>query len=216
MDRRSRAKHRPRQEPIEVLEDLLRCRPRGLVGITLGGSEHEFPPARFEQLYATAREHGLRLSVHAGEALGPQSVWDALRILGAERIGHGIRSIEDPELVAHLAEQGVPLEVCPTSNIRTGVCRDYPDHPLPSLLKAGVPVTLNTDDPTFFRTTLVDECLHARDMGISEADIIAISANGFSARVHAGKIENGSSSDQFDRLPRSSAATSSRPTSAPS
>ena len=162
-----------------ILEDLLRCRPRGLVGITLGGSEHEFPPARFEPLYATAREHGLRLSVHAGEALGPQSVWDALRILGAERIGHGIRSIEDPELVAHLAERGVPLEVCPTSNIRTGVCRDYPDHPLPSLLKAGVPVTLNTDDPTFFCTTLVDECLHARDMGIGEADIMAMSANGF-------------------------------------
>ena len=163
----------------EVLEDLLRCRPRSLVGITLGGSEHEFPPAQFEQLYATARGHGLRLSVHAGEALGPNSVWDALRILGAERIGHGVRSIEDPVLVAHLAELRIPLEVCPTSNIHTGVCRDYPDHPLPSLLAAGVPLTLNTDDPTFFRTTLVDECLHARDMGISEADIVAMLANGF-------------------------------------
>ena len=164
---------------LAILEDLLRCRPRSLVGITLGGSEHKFPPAQFESLYTPAREHGLRLSVHAGEALGPQSVWDALRILGAERIGHGIRSIEDPALVAHLAQQRIPLEVCPTSNVRTGVCRDYESHPARALRNAGVAMTLNTDDPTFFRTTLVDECLHARDMGISEAAIVVMLANGF-------------------------------------
>ena len=138
----------------EILEALLRSRPRGLVGITLGGSEHQFPPAQFEQVYRTARDRGLRLSVHAGEALGPQSVWDALRILGAERIGHGIRSIEDPELVAHLAERRIPLEVCPTSNVRTGVCRNYSDHPLPSLHHAGVPLSLNTDDPHLLRPRL--------------------------------------------------------------
>ena len=163
----------------EILEDLLRCRPRGLVGITLGGSEHQYPPAQFKAVYALARDHDLRLTIHAGEALGPKSVWDALRVLGAERIGHGVRSMEDPALVAHLAERQIPLEVCPTSNIRTGVCHDYESHPARALHDAGVAMTLNTDDPTFFRTTLVDECLHARDMGISEAAIVVMLANGF-------------------------------------
>ena len=163
----------------EILEGLLRCRPRSLVGITLGGSEHEYPPAQFKAVYAMARDHGLRLTIHAGEALGPKSVWDAVRVLGAERIGHGVRSVEDSSLVAHLAERQIPLEVCPTSNVRTGVYRDYAHHSLPSLHNAGIPISLNTDDPTFFRTTLPDECLHARDMGISEADIVGMLANGF-------------------------------------
>ena len=164
---------------LEVLETLLRHRPRRLVGITLGGSEHRFPPAQFKSLYDRAREKGLRLSVHAGEALGPSSVWDALNILGAERIGHGIRSIEDPKLMAHLADHRIPLEVCPTSNIHTGICHDYKSHPLPLLHEAGIPISLNTDDPAFFRTTLVDECLHVREMGVRETDIVSILAGGF-------------------------------------
>lgn len=164
---------------LEVLETLLRHRPRRLVGITLGGSEHRFPPAQFKPLYDLAREEGLRLSVHAGEALGPSSVWDALNILGAERIGHGIRSIEDPKLMAHLAAHRIPLEVCPTSNIHTGICHNYKSHPLPLLHEAGIPISLNTDDPAFFHTTLVDECLHVHEMGVSEADIVSILAGGF-------------------------------------
>ena len=164
---------------LEVLEDLLRHRPRRLIGITLGGSEHRFPPAQFKSLYDRAREKGLRLSVHAGEALGPHSVWDAVNILGAERIGHGIRSIEDQKLIIHLADKRIPLEVCPTSNIYTGICRDYESHPLPLLHSAGVPISLNTDDPTFLYTTLVDECRHARDMGISETGIVQILADSF-------------------------------------
>lgn len=164
---------------LETLDRLLACCPRRLVGITLGGNEHQFPPAQFESLYARAREEGLHLSVHAGEALGPLSVWDALEILKVERVGHGIRAVEDPTLITHLAEHKIPLEICPTSNIQTQVCRDYESHPLPSLHAAGVPISLNTDDPTFFHTTLVDECLHACTMGIDESDIVAILAGGF-------------------------------------
>jgi len=164
---------------LETLDKLLACRPRSLVGITLGGNEHQFPPAQFKSLYGRAREEGLHLSIHAGEALGPHSVWDALEILRVGRIGHGIRSIEDPKLMAYLADHKIPLEICPTSNIQTQVCGNYKDHPLPSLHEAGVPISLNTDDPTFFHTTLVDECFHARAMGISEKDVVAILAGGF-------------------------------------
>ena len=133
-------------------------------------------------MYSKARDNGLRLTVHAGEAAGPRSVWDALQILGAERIGHGVRAIEDPSLVRYLADNKIPLEVSPTSNIRTGVYASYEAHPVKALFEAGVPVTINTDDPTFFRTTLVDEYAHVHAIGINENDIFEMIREGF---VHA-------------------------------
>ena len=162
-----------------LLRDILRERPASLVAITLGGSEHKFPPAQFAALYRLAREHGLRLSVHAGEALGPESVRDAIRVLQVDRIGHGVRAIEDPSLVDYLAEKRIPLEVCPTSNLRTGVFPTYEAHPLKALHNAGVPLTVNTDDPTFFSTTLAEEYRHAWRMGIGEQDVVSIMKNGF-------------------------------------
>lgn len=129
----------------------------GVVALGLGGAEVGYPPERFAPWFEQARAAGLHSVPHAGETVGPPSVWGALRSLGAERIGHGVRAIEDPALVAYLAEQQVPLEVCPTSNIRLGVYRTIEEHPLPRLWSAGVPLTVNSDDPPLFNTTLGDE-----------------------------------------------------------
>jgi adenosine deaminase len=140
----------------------------GIVGITIGGSEQDHPPAPFAAVYERARDAGLRLSAHAGEAAGPESVWGALNDLGVERIGHGVRSVEDPTLVAHLVERQIPLEICPTSNVRTGVVADPATHPVGDLLEAGAHVTISTDDPTFFHCTLAGELRLVSEMtGVS-------------------------------------------------
>jgi aminodeoxyfutalosine deaminase len=129
----------------------------GVVALGLGGAEVGHPPEQFTVWFEKAREAGLHSAPHAGETVGPGSVWGAIQVLGAERLGHGVRSIEDPTLVAYLADRRIPLEVCPTSNVRLGVYADLASHPLPGLHYAGVPVTINSDDPPLFNTTLNDE-----------------------------------------------------------
>jgi adenosine deaminase len=167
------------QNAQSLLREIVSLGCPAIVGITLGGSEHLFPPAPFAQVYAEAREHGLHLTVHAGEALGAASVWDAVRVLGVARLGHGVRAVEDPTLVAYLAEHGIPLEVCPTSNIRTGIFPSYGAHPVRSLLDAGVPVTINSDDPTFFGTTLLRELEVLSELGVDEKGTRQVIENGF-------------------------------------
>lgn len=164
---------------LALLREVIELRCENIVGITLGGSEHFFPPAPFSKVYSTARDHGLRLTIHAGEALGPQSIWDALQILGAERIGHGVRAIEDKALVTYIVENNIPLEVCPTSNIRTGIFPSYKAHPVKALFEAGVPITINSDDPTFFGTTLTDEYAHVHTVGVQDEGIFKMLKNGF-------------------------------------
>ena len=129
----------------------------GVVALGLGGGEVGNPPERYAKWFEKALEAGLHSAPHAGETVGPESIWGAVRVLGAERLGHGVRSIEDSELVEYLAERRIPLEVCPTSNIRLGVYPDLAAHPLRDLYSAGVPVTINSDDPPLFNTTLIDE-----------------------------------------------------------
>ena len=129
----------------------------GVVALGLGGAEIGYPPEWFPPYFDRARAAGLHSAPHAGETVGPESVRGALRALGAERIGHGVRSIEDPALVEHLAEHRIPLEVCPTSNIRLGIYPDYGRHPLLGLLQAGAAITVNSDDPPLFNTTMNDE-----------------------------------------------------------
>jgi adenosine deaminase len=160
-----------------LLTRLLANPPGGWVGITLGGSEHLFPPAPFAGVYGRARAAGLGLTVHAGEAAGPESVWDAIRVLRVDRVGHGVRSIEDPRLVAELADRGIPVEICMTGNVRTGVYRSFEEHPLLRLIEAGVAVTLNTDDPAFFGTTLTDEFARAANLGVTKAQLDEIAKN---------------------------------------
>ncbi len=164
---------------LELLRRIIELQCKSIVGITLGGSEHLFPSHHFSEAYEMARDHGLHLTIHAGEMLGSQSIWDALLILGAERIGHGVRAIEDKELVSYLVEHDIPLEVCPTSNVRLGVFPSYQTHPVKALFDAGVPITINTDDPTFFRTTLADEYAHIHAAGVQEDEIFEILKNGF-------------------------------------
>ncbi len=136
---------------LEVAEET------GIRGLTIGGSEQPFPPELFADCYRTAHAAGLRRTAHAGEAAGPESVWGALRSLGVERIGHGVRSVEDPALLEHLVAERIPLEVCPTSNLRTGVAASWEDHPVVELVDAGALVTLSTDDPTMFHCDLAGE-----------------------------------------------------------
>ena len=164
---------------LALLERLRASRPPTVIGLTLGGAEHKQPPARFVEVYALARACGLRTTVHAGEALGPESVWDAVRILGVERIGHGVRAIEDPGLVAHLAANRIPLEVCPTSNVRTGVYPSLEAHPVRRLFDAGVPVSVNTDDPTFFGVSLAEELANLRRLDFSWTEIGEVAAAAF-------------------------------------
>jgi len=135
------------------------CMEHGVISLGLGGGEAGYPPEPFEPHFTRAKAAGLHSDPHAGEVTGPESVWGALRSLGAERIGHGVRSIEDPKLVAYLAEHQIPIEVNPTSNICLGVYPNLGAHPLRKLYEAGVPLSVNSDDPPLFNTTLNDEVM---------------------------------------------------------
>ena len=167
------------EKGLDLLGQVIELRIPSIVGITLGGSEHHYPPAQFAPVYDLARAHGLRRSVHAGEAAGPDSIWDAIRILGCERIGHGVRAIEDEALVRYIVEQDIGLEVCPTSNVCTGIYPSMAEHPVKALHDAGVPVTINTDDPTFFGTMLADEYAHVNALGVPVEGILQMIKNGF-------------------------------------
>lgn len=136
---------------------------RGVSALGLGGPEVGYPPELFERAFAVGREAGLPSVPHAGETEGAASIRGALRALDAVRIGHGVRCLEDADLVAELREKQIPLEVCPTSNVCLGVAPSFAEHPLPRLLDAGLYVTLNSDDPPMFGTTLTDEYLKSAD-----------------------------------------------------
>jgi aminodeoxyfutalosine deaminase len=151
----------------------------GVVAIGLGGFEAGTPASDFAELYQRARDRGLHTVCHAGETTNAENVWDALSI-GAERIGHGIRAIEDPRLLAHLREKNIPLEICITSNLRTGAVATLEDHPVRKLFDAGVPIILNTDDPALFDCTLAGEFQLAREQfGFSEPELEVVARNAF-------------------------------------
>jgi aminodeoxyfutalosine deaminase len=152
--------------------------PDSLIGFGLGGPEVGVDRPQFKDVFDRARAAGLHSVPHAGETTGPQTVWDALRDLGAERIGHGTSSVQDPELLAYLAEHQVPLEVCPTSNIATRAVDTLENHPLRELHEAGVLVTINSDDPPMFGTTLNREYEIAADLlGLDERGIADLAKN---------------------------------------
>ncbi len=151
----------------------------GVIGYGIGGDEARGPAELFTDVFQFARTRGLRLAAHAGETAGPESVWAALR-LGAERIGHGIRSIEDPALVKHLRDHDIPLEVCISSNLATGAVASLSDHPLRRLYDAGVPIVLASDDPAMFGTTLTREYeIAVRYFGFTENELRGVARNGF-------------------------------------
>ncbi|WP_229398328.1 adenosine deaminase [Micromonospora okii] len=166
----------------ETLRIALEERPDGLISFGLGGPEIGVPRPQFKPYFDRARAAGLRSVPHAGETTGPQTVWDALRDLGAERIGHGISAAADPELLAHLAQRRIALEVCPTSNVRTRAVASLDEHPLPRLVEAGVLVTINSDDPPMFGTTLDDEyAVAARLLGLGPDGVAALARDAVTA-----------------------------------
>ncbi len=134
---------------------------QGIVGLDLAGDEVGYPAHRFADVFQKAREAGLGVTVHAGEAGGAENVREAIELLGASRIGHGVRSIENSDVVQLVRQRGVTLEVCPTSNLQTAVVRRFWQHPLPDLLALNLRVTINTDDPSVSDTTLTDEYMTA-------------------------------------------------------
>jgi len=149
----------------------------GVVALGLGGNEVGNPASLYKPFFDRARAAGLHSDPHAGEVDGPESVWAALRDLGAERIGHGVRSIEDPALVSYLVENRIPVEVCPTSNFQLAIYRDAQAHPLKRLYEAGVPVTINSDDPPLFNATMNGEVALLRsafDMSLEQIDDILL------------------------------------------
>lgn len=176
--------------------DVARCavnlQKEGVIAFGLGGDELAVPTAEFRPVYEFAAAHGLRRLAHAGEIGGPESVREAIEILGAERIGHGIAAARDPHLVELLAARSIPLEICPTSNLCTGALArqlhfsepglrraGIADHPLPHLLRHGVPVNLSTDDPAMFATDLTREFALLAEMGLDTWEIVRVAQAAF-------------------------------------
>lgn len=148
----------------------------GIVSFGIGGDETSHPASGFTRAIAIAREAGLKFTPHAGETSTAENVREMLA-LGADRIGHGIRAATDPELLAELRDKQIPLEVCPTSNVRTGAVASLEAHPLRKLYNAGVMVTLNSDDPAIFNCSLATEFEAARQLGFTELELAQIAAN---------------------------------------
>lgn len=156
-------------------------REQNVVGIGIGGDEQKAPPEWFREPYAFAADHGLRLTAHAGESAGPESIWGALN-LGAERIGHGLTAYQDNELMEELATRQVPIEICLTSNLRTGCCKSLHDHPVRRYFDQGLMITLNSDDPAMFASTLSQEYeLAQKEFAFTDDHLREIARNSFEA-----------------------------------
>lgn len=176
----------PGEAGLDAAEETTRLavdlRPEGLVSFGLGGPEIGVPRPQFKPYFDRAIAAGLRSVPHAGETTGPQTVWDALHDLRAERIGHGTSSTQDPALLAHLAEHRIPLEVCPTSNIATRAVTDLALHPVKEMVAAGVLVTINSDDPPMFGTDLNNEYgVAATLLDLDENGLAALAKNAVEA-----------------------------------
>lgn len=172
----------PGEAGLEAAEETVRIAtelaPEGLVSFGLGGPEIGVPRPQFKPYFDRALAAGLHSVPHAGETTGPGTVWDALTSLRAERIGHGTSAAQDPRLLEHLAERGVPLEVCPTSNIATRAVDDLDQHPIAEMIKAGVTVSVNSDDPPMFGTDLNTEyAVAARLLGLDAPGIADLAKN---------------------------------------
>ncbi|WP_432087484.1 MULTISPECIES: adenosine deaminase [unclassified Streptomyces] len=196
----------PGEAGLEAAEETARLattdglRPEGLVAFGLGGPEIGVPRPQFKPYFDRARAAGLRSVPHAGETTGPETVWDAIRDLGAERIGHGTSSVRDPELLAYLAEHRIALEVCPTSNIATRAVATLDEHPIRRMVDAGVLVTVNSDDPPMFGTDLNNEyAVAARLLDLDERGLAALAKNAVEASFldEAGKARIAAEIDAY-------------------
>lgn len=173
------AGHRGVSSGEATLDAVLAADLDSVIGFNVGGLEVDRDP--FADVFTRAREAGLHSIPHAGEVGGADRMWSAIHRLGAERIGHGIACLDDPDLVDHLATTQLPLDVCPTSNLRTRAVASLAEHPLPRMLEAGLMVTLNSDDPPMFDTDLTNEYRAAHRMGLTPATLAELARNGVRA-----------------------------------
>jgi len=165
----------------EVADLAIQFRDRNVTGFGIGGDEKQGPAELFKDVYARGAEHGLHLTAHAGENAGPESIWGALN-LKAERIGHGLTAGQDAELIQELAERQIPIEICVTSNVRTGCCADVSQHPVRRYFDNGLMLTLNSDDPAMFRSSLVQEYqLVQETFGFTDEHLRELARNSFEA-----------------------------------
>lgn len=149
-----------------------------ITSIDIGGSEERFPPKPFTNVYERAREMGLHRVAHAGEVEGPNSIWDAVKYLDVEHIGHGVSAVKDPQLMKYLLEHDVTLEMCPSSNIKTGVITTWERHPIRAFYETGLSVTVNSDDPSMFNTNMNDEYMHLhRRLNFKIPELFKLSLN---------------------------------------
>ncbi len=155
---------------------------KGVIGVGLGGPEHDFPADPYAELYQEARRRGFRLTAHAGEAAGADSIWACIDRLEVERIGHGLRAYEDPKLIKLLKERRIPLEMCVVSNVKTGVCASLVDHPIRDYFIKGLLVTVSSDDPAMFQTSINHEYeVLIQEFGFNRDELQRISLNGIEA-----------------------------------
>ncbi|MFC2121672.1 adenosine deaminase, partial [Bacteroidota bacterium] len=163
---------------MKTLYEINEVKNYGIIGVGIGGSEHQYPPELFKNIYEKARDFGLYTTAHAGEASGPDSIWGAIRELKVDRIGHGTRAIEDTELMEYLSANKIPVELCILSNLRTKVINSIEEHPVKTFIDMGIPVSINTDDPKMFGNSLSDEYKTLREVfGFSDKDILEIILN---------------------------------------
>ena len=172
-------RHLSEESAMETLDQAMAHRD-AILGVGLDSSELGHPPAKFERVYRSAAEAGLRLVAHAGEEAPPMYVWQALDILGVERIDHGVRAIEDAALVARIAADDIPLTMCPISNKKLQATPDLARHPMPALIDAGVTVSINSDDPAYFGGYIADNYTAAADeIGLSSATLVEVAKSSF-------------------------------------
>jgi len=173
-----------------VLDFVLKGRAQGIfIGLGLGGKEVGFPPELFSDVFAEARRQDLHVVAHAGETEGPPSVWGAIRSLQAERIGHGVRAIEDDQLVKHLSQTQIPLEVSPYSNYHLNIVSPDQPHPIRTLMDRGVYVTVNTDDPPMFSTDLTSEYVLLAGQGFSWDELWQLNLNALEASFLSDEVK---------------------------
>jgi aminodeoxyfutalosine deaminase len=168
----------PPEEAADIVRRAIACRDRGVVAVGLGGIETQAPPEQFAEVFRLAREGGLGSVPHAGEIVGPESIWGALEALQADRIRHGIRAVEDSALMRELAGRGTVLDVCPTANVCVGAVPTYDEHPLPEMVAAGIRCSLSTDDPAMFGIDLTSEYGEAATRGLSPQEFYEVGVEG--------------------------------------
>ncbi len=169
---------RDNKPKTSLLEKIFEVKDQGIIGIGLGGDEVNYPPKLFTQVYELAHKMGFHLTCHAGESAGPDYIWQALQDLGVERIGHGTSAIKDENLVEHLISKQIPVEMCPISNVKTSSVSSLQEHPIYEFYKKGMLVSVNTDDPKMFNTSMLNEYISLTEtFGLELSDIYNLSQN---------------------------------------